>query len=115
MKKLCDESFWKQRVKKYYPASIKDRGNQNWKNFYLSLVYYIDKLKREFGFEFTKDTKGDPKQYYDILSARYADEDKAAEAVRINAIDLIDFLIKIIGFNFIIESCQLLHQKVIWK
>ena len=89
-KKLCNENFWRARVNKYYPDAVKYKGKESWKNYLLSLIYYIDKLKREFDFTYSS---GDAKEYYNILSARYTDSSKAGEAAALGALDLIDYLI----------------------
>ena len=46
-KKLClNEDFWRNRLWKYYGKIYPTEG-QKWKEFYLKLVYYIDKYKYE--------------------------------------------------------------------
>ena len=43
VRKLCgDEYFWMNRVRKTF-GKLKKVENRTWKNFYLSLIYYIDK------------------------------------------------------------------------
>ena len=46
-KKLCsNEDFWRNRLWKYYGKIYPEEG-QKWKEFYLKLVYYMDKYKYE--------------------------------------------------------------------
>ncbi|GAG85778.1 unnamed protein product [marine sediment metagenome] len=48
-KSLCaDETFWKLRMKNYYP-SYYHLNNQSWKDFYLKMVYYLSKLEELSG------------------------------------------------------------------
>ena len=62
---LADENFWMNRVLIRYPGTFQFKEpNPTWRNFYLSSVYYIDKMLSDFGFSFTK---GDPKKYYHAL------------------------------------------------
>ena len=62
---LADENFWMNRVLIRYPGTFRFKEhNMTWRNFYLSSVYYIDKMLTQFGFNFTK---GDPKKYYHAL------------------------------------------------
>ena len=58
---LPDDSFWRNRLYRKYPNYEKE---ENWKETYLTTVYYIDKLKRDFNFIYTS---GDPKYVYDFL------------------------------------------------
>lgn len=62
---LVDENFWMNRVLIRYPETFKFKeSHMNWRNFYLSTVYYINEMKIKYGFDFTK---GDPKKYYHAL------------------------------------------------
>ena len=61
---VADEFFWKKRLSKKFP-NVKVDNNNTWKDNYLKIIYYADKMKREFEFTFTK---GDPKNYYEIIS-----------------------------------------------
>lgn len=65
---LCDETFFRNRLYEKYPNLVPFKSfDVNWKKFYLENVYYIDKLK-EYKFQFTKQSNGTPKQYYEIIS-----------------------------------------------
>ena len=100
--KLCDESFWFNRLKKYYPDSMIYKVKGTWKNYFLTIIYYIDKLKREFNFDYKT---GNPKEYYKILSENSRDSEKVRNATNIEALDLIDFLIS--GKNIDLSSAFL--------
>lgn len=62
-KSLCaDEKFWKLRTKNYYPVAYEiKKDDLKWKNYYLRIVYYKDKIRIEYGLDFTD---GDAKDYY---------------------------------------------------
>lgn len=48
-KKYYSEEFFKQLFKKRFPLlSVLRKEEESWKEFYLSQIYYLDKLKREF-------------------------------------------------------------------
>ena len=62
---LTDDMFWKNRLQVRYPATVEYKPDQQkWKQYYLNVVYYIDKLEREKGFIYTK---GDPKFIYESI------------------------------------------------
>ena len=60
---VADENFWRKRLLQRYPNVEIDK-TRTWKDNYLKILYYVDKIKREFDFTFTK---GNPKKYYEIL------------------------------------------------
>jgi hypothetical protein len=64
---LTDDLFWKTRLLNKYPYAVQYKPeNQKWKQYYLNVVYYIDKLKTDFNFSFYF-SPGDPAFYYKIL------------------------------------------------
>lgn len=71
--KLCsDEDFWRNRLNKNFPKL--DLYNEYWKNQsfkekYLKTIYYVDKLKREYNFDFQQ---GDPELSYKTLKLKQA-------------------------------------------
>jgi hypothetical protein len=68
---LCNNDFFRNRMFKKYHFLIQDKPEElSWKDYYLKSVYYIDKMKREYGFDFTSKSSGDPKVYYYFLSGR---------------------------------------------
>jgi hypothetical protein len=46
-KELCDnENFWENRVETKFPKAAQIKSpNRTWKNFYMKIVYYLDKYK----------------------------------------------------------------------
>jgi hypothetical protein len=79
---LVDENFWMNRLLSRFPQVSKYKEqNITWRKFYLSLVYYINKMMTEFGFTFTQ---GNPKKYYEALkvNARRLSRKRQAEFLR---------------------------------
>ena len=60
---ICsNQDFWRNRLDKNFPNVDLDYWKDlSFKDKYLRTVYYIDKMKREYNFEFKK---GDPRMYY---------------------------------------------------
>ncbi len=55
--RVCDETFFRNLVFERYPETIKYKDYvkvRDWKNFYLSIIYYIDKLRADYKFNYTK-------------------------------------------------------------
>lgn len=67
---LTDENFWKRRLLERYPNTVEYKKNETWKQYYLKMVYYIDKIGKLHKFEITKRTKGDPLFYYNFLKSK---------------------------------------------
>ena len=67
---LCNEDFFRNRMQQKYPEAkkYKDKNlkSMKWKQYYLLTVYYIDKLKREFDFDFLS-TSDEAEGYYNLL------------------------------------------------
>jgi len=69
--KLCsDEVFWRNRLREKF--SKLELTNEYWQNLnfkekYLKIIYYIDKLKREYNFDFQQ---GDPELTYKTLKIK---------------------------------------------
>ncbi len=59
---LADENFWRNRLMSKYPSSSEFKRDQTWKEYYLSVVYYIDRLKNKYNYSYMK---GDPKEIYE--------------------------------------------------
>ncbi len=58
--KVCDETFFRNLVYNRYPGTIKYKDyvkQRDWKNFYLSIIYYIDKLEKEYNFNYIEERK----------------------------------------------------------
>ncbi len=59
-KKVCDETFFRNLVYNRYPATIRYKDSvkvRDWKNFYLSVIYYIDKLQKDYNFNYNEKKK----------------------------------------------------------
>lgn len=61
---LTDENFWRNRLMLKYPSTVEFRRDESWKEYYLSVVYYIDKLKNKYNYIYVK---RDPKYIYDVF------------------------------------------------
>ena len=112
-KSLCaDETFWKIRTEKYYPVAHEiKKDDLKWKKYYLRIVYYKDKMEREYGFGFTD---GDAKEYYDILdSDDYFDNDDPYINIknRINGISHMYKIAKDLGHQDLAEFIKLKNAK----
>lgn len=65
--KLTDDVFWRNRLINKYPTTVSYKPEKyKWKQYYLNVVFYIDKLK-EKGFTYIK---GDPKFIYEFVILR---------------------------------------------
>lgn len=65
---LTDDVFWRNRLSIKYPNTISYKPDeQNWKRYYLNVVYYIDNLRKEKEFIYTQ---GDPFIIYNFLFKR---------------------------------------------
>lgn len=97
---LCDETFFRNRLYEKYPNLVPFKSsNVNWKKFYLENVYYIDKLK-EYKFQFTKQSNGTPKQYYEIISDKPIKRVlllKIDHIIKNKFYDLLDFYLLFVG------------------
>ena len=100
---LCDENFFRNRMYLKYPNQAKNKifgsrksssqiDNMSWKNFYLQTVYYIDKLEREYDFQFSK-LSDDARGYYKLFQQSNDDEYRLEQASQNGWIDLVEFLI----------------------
>ena len=61
---LTDENFWRNRLISKYPTTIEFKKDQTWKEYYLSVIYYMDVLKNKYKYSYIK---GDPKYIYDVF------------------------------------------------
>lgn len=89
---LCDENMFRKRIMNKYSSSLYNKPDyMSYKKFYLQLIYYIDKLKSENGFNFTS---GDPISYYELLNRRILDYLKIKNAIELGYTDLALFLLE---------------------
>ena len=69
--KVCNETFFRSRLISTYPnlqISPESEKVKNWRELYLEIVMYEDKLRTDFGFIYSHNTKeGSPKFYYDFI------------------------------------------------
>jgi hypothetical protein len=89
-KELCDDSFFHNRLLSKYKSTIPYKKEKSWKNYFLKVLYYIDKMKTDFDFNFTS---GNPELYYTILKkGQDISEDIGIErATRHGLDDLIEY------------------------
>ena len=67
---VCDDNFLRRRLLSKYPEIEKyKKENETWKQFFLSAIYYISKMKDEKKFNYTE---GDFKKQYNLLK-KYKD------------------------------------------
>jgi hypothetical protein len=65
-KEVCNDKFFQNRTVKKFPKTVPLKPKEmTWKNYYLNLLYYIDKLKREYDFDYKGER--DPEEIYNIL------------------------------------------------
>src|SRR5665647_842836 len=74
---IADENFWRNRLMVKYPLTAEHKESDEWrldlitqvpntwKNYYLYVIYYVDKMQKEFDFKFVK---GKPSWSYYLLS-----------------------------------------------
>ncbi len=59
-RKVCNDTFFCNLVYQRYPETIKYKDwvkVRDWKNFYLSIIYYVDKLEKECKFNYNCEVK----------------------------------------------------------
>lgn len=61
--KICDDSFFRNRLVGKYPHLVNNK--ENWKQYYMESMKYINMMKRRYNFTFT--IYGTPKNHYEIL------------------------------------------------
>jgi len=69
---VCNEDFFRNRLLKMFPE-IKREDIKNWKEFYLQAIYYISKMKEDYGYVYTF---GDFKEQYKLLKQLITDKNK---------------------------------------
>ena len=77
LNKILDDNFWRNRLIEKYPGAVSSKAftekegkeesqeKDTWKRYYLTTVYYVNKLKREFNYDYIS---GDPEFYYQMVS-----------------------------------------------
>lgn len=62
---LCNETFFQNRFLYRYPKTLKFKPeNKDVKNYYLSAIFYIDKLNKIFNFKYRDGYYFSPEEYY---------------------------------------------------
>ena len=64
--KICNnDSFWENRINEKYPFLVSFKTKEEtWKNFYLEMIFYINKLKEEFGIPYIPTKDYNPRRFY---------------------------------------------------
>jgi len=62
-KKFNDDKIFKEILLRKYPKLVKYKKEENWKKYFLNIVYFISKLEEEFNYKFDND-KNPEKIYY---------------------------------------------------
>lgn len=88
--KLCDDNFFRNRLIAKYPDAVKYNKKGKWKEYYLSTIYYINRMLEEHEFVYKT---GNPQTYYDILFKTQHMHVKLEKAAENNYLDLVNFLL----------------------
>jgi|SRR5579883_130360 len=65
---VCNEDFFYNILISRYPDTLKYKPEDtSFKKWYLSVIHYIDLLKREYGFNYRQYNEGNPKRQYEIF------------------------------------------------
>lgn len=94
---LCNDTFFYKRIVKKYPKLLEHkREKETYKKFYLYMIPIIDKLKREFNFDYYD---GNPEEIYKFLKwmLKYSASEYGNiimnTAPKYNSISLLDYLL----------------------
>ena len=67
-KEICNEDFFYQLLRERYPDSLKYKeADLTYKKYYLSVIGYVDLLKRKYGFDYKKYNIGNPENQYKLF------------------------------------------------
>lgn len=62
---LADERFFEELIKRRYPYFVKWKlRNETWKGLFSNMVYYMEKLEKEFGIPYIPTEFFDPRRFY---------------------------------------------------
>ena len=86
---LYNENLFHRRILKKYPDVLQYKGDLSYKNLFLFIVHYINKIKTKYNFVFSN---GNPVDYYNLLNARMLQFHRIKEAIRKGYTDLAIFL-----------------------
>ena len=90
--------------RKYPFLSKYKTTDESWKDFYVSMIYYIEKLKEDYAFRYPEDIKigiayVNPRKFYLELKGRPPEEDKLIE--RLNNHIILNWMIDDDIFDFV--------------
>ncbi len=88
---VCDDNFLRRRLSKY-PGIEKYKSSQSWKQFFLSVIFYISKMKENYEYEYTN---GDFKKQYQLLKKFHNDlETLMDEAIQQKEYSLLFYVVE---------------------
>ena len=65
--KVCNDMFFRNRLEKTYPGTMKFKPeDKKWKQYYLSVIFYISKMKEKYQYRYRE---GNPKVQYEIYES----------------------------------------------
>ncbi len=90
---VCDDNFLRRRLSSKYPGIENYKSSETWKQFFLSVIFYISKMKEDYNFEYTE---GNFKKQYNLLEKykTYSGDTLLVEAIREKEFPLIVHTIK---------------------
>ena len=100
--KVCDDIFFRNRLARTYPDSLKYKSeNENWKYYFLRVIYYIAKMKEDYEYRYQK---GNPKVQYEVFKTSGNDKNNLLdEASRKGELTLVKEALKR-GANISVEN-----------
>ena len=70
--KVCDDIFFRNRLSRTYPDTLKYKPKyMNWKDYLLRVIYYIAKMKEDYNYNYEE---GNPKVQYEIFKETRNDD-----------------------------------------
>lgn len=89
---VCDDNFFHNKLLKTYPETLKYwHNNKTYKEFYLIISHYINKLKKQFNYSYVK---GNPQTQYDLLNYNQNAQSLLYVSIEENDIELVKESIK---------------------
>lgn len=85
---VCDDDFLRRRITSKYPGIHNYKYlDESWKEFFLRAIYYIEKMKEKFEFQYTF---GSFKNQYDLLN-KYQGKNLLLEAAKEGEVPLVKY------------------------
>lgn len=109
---VCDDNFFHQKLLFSYPDilgyfKIGSKEYKNYKQLYLSMIYYISKMKEDFHYSYTS---GNPKIQYEIfkdsLYNKYSDEYDPKNYNKVRYVSLLFNAMSKNEFNLVKEAVE---------